>query len=98
MNAGFISPSFRMLEMNWEHDFEMVKLGVPTFMAQLYRAGHHDIEHWDFDGRLCETLIDDPTSFDIKQYFEADKVRGFIAGTDDGLRAQTEKILDTLGV
>lgn len=98
MRVGFISPSFRVLEINWMHDYEMVKLGVPTFMGHLHRAGHTDIEHWDFDAQICEEMERDPTAFDLRRYFDGDAVKGFLAGTDDGLREQTEKILDTLGV
>ena len=32
-SIGFISPTFRALEVNWQHDYEMVKLGVPTLMG-----------------------------------------------------------------
>ncbi len=98
MKVGFISPSFRVLEINWNQDYEMVKLGVPTLMGHLYRAGHTDISHWDFDAQICEAVEADPASFDLRQYFDREAVAGFIAGTDDRLRAQTEKILDTLGV
>lgn len=98
MNAGFISPSFRSLEMLWQDDFEMVKLGVPTFMGFLYRAGHADIEHWDFDAQICAALERDPDAFDLGRYFDAAAVKGFLDGTDQSLRAQTEKLLDTLGV
>ena len=98
MNAGFISPTFRVLEVNWEHDYEMVKLGVPTILGHFYRLGHRDIEHWDFDAQICEACAEDPSAFDLRQYFDQNLVRGFLAGTDDTLRAQTEKLLDTLGV
>lgn len=98
MNAGFISPSFRSLEMLWQDDFEMVKLGVPTFMGFFYRAGHHDIAHWDFDAQICVALEQDPNAFDLTRYFDAVAVKGFLTGTDSSLRAQTEKLLDTLGV
>lgn len=98
MKAGFISPSFRMLEVNWVHDFEMVKLGVPTFMGFLYRNGHRDLRHWDFDADICDAIIEDPESFDMRRYFDLEAVNGFLRGTDDSLRAQTEKIIDTLGI
>ena len=98
MNAGFISPTFRVLEVNWEHDYEMVKLGVPTVMGYLYRAGHRDLRQWDFDAQVCDSIEEDPTSFDLRAYFDEAAVKGFMDGTDDSLRAQTEKILDTLGV
>jgi MoaA/NifB/PqqE/SkfB family radical SAM enzyme/radical SAM superfamily enzyme YgiQ (UPF0313 family) len=98
MSIGFISPTFRVLELNWEHDYEMVKLGVPTFMGYLYRAGHTECEHWDFDAHICETAAIDDTAFDLRQYFDEELVRGFLSGTDDTLRAQTERLLDTLGV
>lgn len=98
MNAGFLSPSFRMLEVNWQHDFEMVKLGVPTFMGYLYRAGHRELHHWDFDAQVCELLERDPQAFDIKLFFQPELVQGFLAGTDDTLRAPTETFLDCLGV
>lgn len=98
MNAGFISPSFRSLEMFWQDDFEMVKLGVPTFMGFLYRAGHRDIEHWDFDAQVCAAIEKDPNAFDLARYFDAAAVKGFLTGADSSLRAQTEKLMDTLGV
>ncbi len=98
MRIGFISPSLRPLEINWEHDYEMVKLGVPTIMGFLARAGHHDCEHWDFDAQVCDLLERDPRAFNLLAYFERDKVTGFINGTDDSLRAQSEKLLDTLEV
>jgi len=97
-SIGFISPTFRVLEVNWEHDYEMVKLGVPTLMGHLYRAGHTDCEHWDFDAQICELCAIDPKAFDLRQYFDEKLVTGFLAGTDDTLRAQTERLLDTLGV
>lgn len=98
MSIGFISPTFRVLELNWEHDYEMVKLGVPTFMGYLYRAGHTDCEHWDFDAQICEACAIDRSAFDLRQYFDERLVTGFLDGTDDTLRAQTERLLDTLGV
>lgn len=98
MNAGFISPSFRMLEVNWQHDFEMVKLGVPTLMGHLVRAGHTDLRHWDFDAQVCAALEEDPTSFDVTKYFDPALVQGFLRGADDTLRAQTERLLDVLGI
>lgn len=98
MNIGFISPTFRVLEMNWEHDYEMVKLGVPTLMGHLYRLGHRDLEHWDFDAQVCELCAEDPDAFDLRQYFDQNLVSGFLAGTDDTLRAQTERLLAVLGV
>lgn len=98
MKVGFISPSFRVLEINWNLDYEMVKLGVPTLMGQLCRAGYTDILHWDFDAQICEQMEADPESFDLRRYFDRAAVAGFLAGTDEGLRAQTEKILDALGV
>ena len=98
MNIGFISPTFRVLEMNWEHDYEMVKLGVPTLMGHLYRLGHRDLEHWDFDAQICEACAEDASAFDLRQYFDANLVAGFLQGTDDTLRAQTEKLLAVLGV
>jgi MoaA/NifB/PqqE/SkfB family radical SAM enzyme/radical SAM superfamily enzyme YgiQ (UPF0313 family) len=98
MNIGFISPTFRVLEMNWEHDYEMVKLGIPTVMGHLYRLGHRDLEHWDFDAQICEACAVDANAFDLRQYFDQALVTGFLQGTDDTLRAQTEKLLDVLGV
>ncbi len=98
MNIGFISPSFRVLEINWEHEYEMVKLGVPAIMGHLYRLGHRDMEHWDFDAQICDACSIDPKAFDLRQYFDAALVKGFLDGSDDTLRAQTEKLLDTLGV
>lgn len=98
MNIGFISPTFRVLEMNWEHDYEMVKLGVPTVMGHLYRLGHRDMEHWDFDAQVCEACAEDPEAFDLRQYFDQALVTGFLQGTDDTLRPQTEKLLTVLGV
>ena len=98
MNIGFISPTFRVLEMNWEHDYEMVKLGVPTVMGHLYRLGHRDLEHWDFDAQICDACAEDPSAFDLRQYFDQALVEGFLKGTDDTLRAQTEKLLAVLGV
>lgn len=98
MSAGFISPTFRVLEVNWEHDYEMVKLGVPTLMGHLYRLGHRELSHWDFDAQICDACAEDPTAFDLRQYFDQALVTGFLNGTDDTLRAQTEKILETLGV
>lgn len=97
-SLGFISPTFRVLEMNWEHDYEMVKLGVPTIMGHLYRLGYRDIEHWDFDAQVCEACAEDPAAFDLRQYFDQALVRGFLDGTDDTLRPQTEKLLRVLGV
>lgn len=97
-SIGFISPTFRVLEVNWQHDYEMVKLGVPTLMGHLYRLGHRDMRQWDFDAQICEACAEDPAAFDLRAYFDAARVRGFLDGTDDTLRAQTEKILDTLGV
>lgn len=98
MNIGFISPSFRVLEINWEHEYEMVKLGVPTIMGHLYRLGHHDIEHWDFDAQIYGACATDPNSFTLRQYFDSALVKGFLDGSDDTLRDQTERLLDTLGV
>jgi MoaA/NifB/PqqE/SkfB family radical SAM enzyme/radical SAM superfamily enzyme YgiQ (UPF0313 family) len=98
MNIGFISPTFRVLEMNWEHDYEMVKLGVPTVMGHLYRLGYRDLEHWDFDAQICDACAEDPSAFDLRQYFDQALVAGFLAGTDDTLRAQTEKLIAVLGV
>jgi len=98
MNIGFISPTFRVLEMNWEHDYEMVKLGVPTLMGHLFRLGHRDLEHWDFDAQVCEACSEDANAFDLRQYFDHALVAGFLAGTDDTLRPQTEKLLVVLGV
>lgn len=98
MTIGFISPSFRVLEINWTHDYEMVKLGAPTVMGHLRRAGHTDVAHWDFDAQICAAMEDDPQAFDLRAYFDAEAVRAFLAGESDGLRAQTEKLLDTLGV
>jgi MoaA/NifB/PqqE/SkfB family radical SAM enzyme len=98
MNIGFISPTFRVLEMNWEHDYEMVKLGVPTIMGHLYRLGYRDLEHWDFDAQICEACAEDPAAFDLRQYFDQSLVTGFLGGTDDTLRPQTEKLLAVLGV
>jgi len=98
MNIGFISPTFRVLEMNWEHDYEMVKLGVPTVMGHLYRLGHRDLEHWDFDAQVCEACAEDPAAFDLRQYFDQNLVTGFLEGTDETLRPQTEKLLAVLGV
>jgi len=98
MNIGFISPTFRVLEMNWEHDYEMVKLGVPTVMGHLYRLGHRDLEHWDFDAQICDACAEDPNAFDLRQYFDQALVTGFLKGTDDSLRPQTEKLLDVMGV
>lgn len=98
MSIGFISPTFRVLEMNWEHDYEMVKLGVPTVMGHLYRLGHRDLEHWDFDAQVCDACAEDPEAFDLRQYFDQALVKGFLDGTDETLRAQTEKLLAVLGV
>jgi hypothetical protein len=98
MKIGFLSPSFRVLELNWQHDYEMVKLGVPTFLGHLTRAGFTDLRHWDFDAQVCEALEHDPAAFDLRQYFDPDQVRGLLQGTDLRLQAQTEKLLDTLGV
>jgi radical SAM superfamily enzyme YgiQ (UPF0313 family) len=98
MSIGFISPTFRVLEVNWEHDYEMVKLGVPAIMGHLWRLGHRDVEHWDFDADICDACSVDPEAFDLRAYFDTGRVKGFLDGTDDTLRAQTEKILDTLGV
>lgn len=97
-SLGFISPTFRVLEVNWEHDYEMVKLGVPSIMGHLWRLGHRDVSHWDFDADICDACAVDPAAFDLRAYFDTARVKGFLDGTDDGLRAQTEKILDTLGV
>lgn len=97
-SIGFISPTFRALEVNWQHDYEMVKLGVPTLMGHLHRLGHKNIRHWDFDAQVCESIAEDPGAFDLRAYFDAARVRGFLDGTDDALRAQTEKLLDVLGV
>lgn len=97
-SIGFISPTFRALEVNWQHDYEMVKLGVPTLMGHLHRLGYRDIRQWDFDAQICEASAEDPNAFDLRAYFDAAKVKGFLDGGDDELRAQTEKILDTLGV
>jgi hypothetical protein len=96
MRIGFISPSFRVLEMNWDTDYEMVKLGVPTFMGFLSRAGHTDVRHWDFDAQICEIMESDAQAFDLRQYLDTKAVDGFLAGTDESLRAQTEKLLDSL--
>ncbi|HEY3497419.1 MAG TPA: radical SAM protein [Polyangiaceae bacterium] len=98
MRIGFISPSFRMLEVDWQSDFEMVKLGVPTLMGYLCRAGHSDIRHWDFDAQICEALENDPGAFDMKRYFDGEAVRAFLEDRDEALRPQTERLLDTLGV
>ena len=98
MKIGFISPSFRPLETNWMHDFEMVKLGVPTMMGYLHRAGFRDVEHWDFDAQICDVLENDPSAFDLRQYFDRARIDGFLAGRDESLRAQTDRLLDTLGV
>lgn len=98
MSIGFISPTFRVLELNWEHDYEMVKLGVPTIMGHLHRLGYEDLRHWDFDAQVCEACAADPAAFDLAQYFDRSVVAGFLAGTDDALRAQTEKLLDVLEV
>lgn len=98
MSIGFISPTFRVLEINWDHDYEMVKLGVPTVMGHLYRNGHTDCEHWDFDAQICAAVAIDPGAFDLKQYFDEALVSGFLAGTDDTLQAHTERLLDVLGV
>src|SRR5262245_30950512 len=98
MNVGFISPSFRPLEQNWQHDFEMAKLGVPTVIGHLVRRGHRDFAHWDFDAELCAAIEKDPAAFDLRAYFDPARVAGFLAGTDETLRAQTERIVDTLGV
>jgi MoaA/NifB/PqqE/SkfB family radical SAM enzyme/radical SAM superfamily enzyme YgiQ (UPF0313 family) len=97
-SLGFISPTFRVLEVNWEHDYEMVKLGVPTVMGHLYRLGHRDVSHWDFDADICDACAADPAAFDLRAYFDQGRVKGFLDGTDDGLRAQTEKLLDVMGV
>jgi MoaA/NifB/PqqE/SkfB family radical SAM enzyme len=97
-SIGFISPTFRALEVNWQHDYEMVKLGVPTLMGHLHRLGHKNIRHWDFDAQVCESIAEDPGAFDLRAYFDAARVRGFLDGADDTLRAQTEKLLDVLGV
>lgn len=97
-SIGFISPTFRVLEVNWQHDYEMVKLGVPTLMGHLYRLGYRDMRQWDFDAQICEACAEDPAAFDLRAYFDAARVKGFLDGTDDSLRAQTEKILDVLGV
>lgn len=97
-SIGFISPTFRALEVNWQHDYEMVKLGVPTLMGHLHRIGHKSLRHWDFDAQICEASAEDPDAFDLRAYFDGARVRGFLDGTDDALRAQTEKILDVLGV
>jgi hypothetical protein len=97
-SIGFISPTFRALEVNWQHDYEMVKLGVPTLMGHLYRLGHRHIRQWDFDAQVCESIAEDPTAFDLRAYFDAARVRGFLDGTDDALRAQTERLFVTLGV
>lgn len=96
MRIGFISPSFRVLEMNWDTDYEMVKLGVPTLMGFLSRAGHHDMRHWDFDAQVCELTEADPHAFDLRRYLDTAAVAGFLDGTDEALRAQTEKLLDAL--
>ncbi|MDP3220670.1 MAG: B12-binding domain-containing radical SAM protein [Deltaproteobacteria bacterium] len=98
MRLGFISPSFRVLEMNWDTDYEMIKLGVPTFMGFLSRAGHTDVRHWDFDAQICEAMEADPRSFDLRQYLDTAAVADFLAGTGEGMRAQTEKILDALSL
>ena len=98
MSIGFISPTFRVLEVNWEHDYEMVKLGVPSIMGHLWRLGHRDAEHWDFDADICDACSVDPEAFDLRAYFDTARVKGFLDGTDDTLRAQTEKLLDTMGV
>jgi len=97
-SIGFISPTFRALEVNWQHDYEMVKLGVPTLMGHLHRLGYRNIRQWDFDAQVCESIAEDPGAFDLRAYFDAARVRGFLDGTDDTLRAQTEKLLDVLGV
>jgi MoaA/NifB/PqqE/SkfB family radical SAM enzyme len=97
-SIGFISPTFRVLEVNWQHDYEMVKLGVPTLMGHLYRLGYRDLRQWDFDAQICEACADDPDAFDLRAYFDAARVRGFLDGTDDTLRPQTEKLLAVLGV
>ena len=97
MRIGFVSPSFRMLEVNWQHDYEMVKLGVPTVMGYLYRDGIRELRHWDFDAQVCSALEEDPEAFDLHAYFNKELVLGFLQGTDETLRAQTEKLLDVLG-
>ncbi len=98
MHIGFLSPSFRPLEINWQFDYETVKLGVPTVMGWLHRAGMREVAHWDFDAQICEALEDDPSAFDLRLYFDPARVAACVAGSDRELWAQTERILDTLGV
>ncbi len=90
MSAGFISPTFRVLEMNWEHDYEMVKLGVPTLMGHLYRLGHRDLSHWDFDAQICDACAEDPTAFDLRQYF--DQGLNVVLNTDNRLMSGTNLV------